>query len=73
MTHYRLPTQHLPKHTTAQSSALEAIGHAFKHQLIDFTAATELRDLARAGHTDEVSDALAVFSQPGHERRRRGS
>lgn len=69
---YGLPTQHIPKHTTAQISALEAIGSAFTCRLIDFTAATELRDLVRAGRTDEVSEAIAILRQPVQKRRQRG-
>lgn len=62
MKKYSLQTQHVPKYTVAQSSALEAIGKAFKGDLIDFEAATELRDLVRAGRTDEASAALDTLT-----------
>lgn len=58
MTKYRLQTQHVPRYTVAQGRALEAIGNALKRRLIDFTAATELRDLVRAGRVAEARAAL---------------
>lgn len=58
MTKYKLRTQYVPRHTGTQSEALDAIGDALKRRLIDFGAATTLRDLVRAGHVDKARTTL---------------
>lgn len=58
MTKYKPRTQYVPRYTVIQSEALDAVGDALKRRLIDFGAATTLRDLVRAGHVDEARTTL---------------
>ena len=44
--------------TSNPSETLEDVGRVLKRRLIDFTAATKLRDLVRAGRVNEVRAKL---------------
>ena len=72
MTRTRLSTQHVPGYAAAQGETLDMIGSAFKRHLIDFEAATALRDLVRAGHPDEARAALTELAHAQPPRRRAG-
>ena len=49
---------HNLKFTATRDETFEAIGRVLKRRLIDFTAATKLRDLVRAGRIDEARARL---------------
>lgn len=44
--------------TATRSDTLGAIGDGLKRRLLDFAAATKLRDLTRSGRVDEVRATL---------------
>lgn len=58
MTKYKPRAKYVPRYTVAQSETLEAVGAALKRRRINFATATELRNLIRAGHVEQVSAAL---------------
>jgi hypothetical protein len=60
MSNQRLDAWGAFRYTLVQGQALEAVGDALKRRRIDFAAATELRDLVRAGRVEEVMAALDV-------------
>ena len=50
------------RYTAEQIELLDAVGKALTCQLIDFTAATELRDQIRAGRPNEAKTTLTEIA-----------
>lgn len=62
MTDRKLHTLPALRYTVMQGDVVEAIEDALKRRQIDFAAATELRDLVRAGQLGEVRAALDAIT-----------